>query len=108
MMWAAALPAAENKPERDKPNVPAVSNHWAFLPVSHPALPKVAKADARWIRSPVDNFVLAVLQKRKITPAAEADRATLIRRLSFDLIGLPPSPEEVGAFLEDKRPDAYE
>ena len=108
MIWAVALPAAEQKSERNKPTVHAVSNHWAFLPVSHPAVPNVAKADARWIRSSVDNFILAELQKRKLTPAPEADRATLIRRLSFDLIGLPPSPEEVSAFIEDKRPDAYE
>ena len=59
---------------------------------------------ASWIRNPIDNFLLAGMERLELTPAAEADRRTLIRRLSFDLIGLPPTPEEVSAFLADASP----
>ncbi len=78
--------------------------HWAYRPLSRPAIPTGSASDAH----PVDTFVDAILAKRGITPAAEADRVTLIRRLSFDLTGLPPSPEEIDAFLADHRPNAYE
>jgi hypothetical protein len=62
----------------------------------------------RWPRNPIDRFVLARLEKDKLTPSPEADRAALIRRLSLDLIGLPPTPTEIDAFLADRRPDAYD
>ena len=84
----------------------ASPTHWAFIPPRRPALPAV-KAEA-WVRNEIDRFILARLEAEGITPAPEADRVTLIRRLSFDLIGLPPSPREVDAFLNDSRPDAYE
>ena len=61
-----------------------------------------------WVRNPIDAFILARLEENGLRPAPEADRATLIRRLSFDLTGLPPTPEEVDAFLDDDSPDAYE
>src|SRR5262249_51614580 len=61
-----------------------------------------------WVRNPIDFFVLAELEKRGLTPAPEADRRTIARRLSLDLIGLPPQPWEVEAFVNDTRPDAYE
>ncbi len=80
--------------------------HWAFRPPVMPPIPPVK--DAKWTRNDLDRFVLARLEKEGLTPAPEADRTTLIRRLSFDLIGLPPTPEEVDAFLNDKAPDAYE
>lgn len=64
--------------------------------------------DAKWVRNPIDAFVLAQLEKNGLTPAPEADRRTLARRLSLDLIGLPPKPEDVEAFMNDKTPDAYE
>jgi mono/diheme cytochrome c family protein len=79
--------------------------HWSFRPVKRPAVPDVRDA---WGRDPIDAFVLARLQKEGLKPSPEADRATLLRRLSLDLTGLPPTPEEVDAFLADKRPDAYE
>ena len=60
------------------------------------------------IRSPVDAFILAKLQKEGLSPAPEADRATLIRRVTFDLIGLPPTPAEIEAFVKDTDPNAYE
>jgi hypothetical protein len=80
--------------------------HWAFRPPVRPPLPPVQDAD--WVRNPIDRFVLARLEKEGLTPSAEADRITLIRRLSFDLVGLPPTPAEVDAFLADQSPQAYE
>lgn len=82
------------------------SNHWAFQPIQRPELPKVTRET--WVRNPIDRFVLARLDKEKIQPSPEADRVTLIRRLSLDLIGLPPTIAEVEAFVNDTRPDAYE
>ena len=80
--------------------------HWSFQPIQHPQPPQVQQAD--WVKNPIDAFVLARLEALKIQPAAEADRATLIRRLHLDLLGLPPSPEDVAAFVEDRTPEAYE
>jgi hypothetical protein len=80
--------------------------HWAYQPIRHPAVPAVTHPE--WVRNPIDAFVLARLEKEKITPSEEADRVPLIRRLSLDLLGLPPTPSEVDAFLHDARPDAYE
>ena len=84
----------------------AKSTHWAFRPLQHPSLPKVR--NQAWVRNPIDAFVLAKLEAEGIKPSEEADRVTLIRRLSFDLTGLPPTPEEVAQFLADQRPGAYE
>src|SRR5438045_1831729 len=78
---------------------------WSLRPLSLPAVPK---GDAGWVRTPVDAFVLAKLREKGFAPAPEADRRTLARRLYFDLIGLPPTPEEVEAFETDTSPDAYE
>ena len=78
---------------------------WSLRPVSAPAVPAV---DAAWERTPVDAFVLRALRARGLEPAPAADRRTMIRRLTFDLHGLPPTEAEVGAFVADDRPDAYE
>jgi hypothetical protein len=80
--------------------------HWAYTPPRRPRLPAVA--DRSWPRNAIDYFVLHRLEKEGLRPSPEADRATLIRRLSFDLTGLPPTPTEVDAFLADRRPGAYE
>jgi hypothetical protein len=80
--------------------------HWAFLPVKQPPVPTPKKAG--WVRNPIDAFVLAKLESEKLSPSPEADRATLIRRVSFDLTGLPPKRAEVDAFVNDSSPDAYE
>jgi hypothetical protein len=80
--------------------------HWAFSAPVHPAVPPVK--DAGWVRNPIDNFILARLEGEGLRPSPEADRITLLRRVSFDLTGLPPTPEEIAAFLADKSPDAYE
>jgi hypothetical protein len=80
--------------------------HWAFVPPVRAPIPRVRAAS--WSRNPIDAYVLARLEKEGLTPSAPADRATLLRRVSLDLIGLPPSPEEVAAFVNDNSPDAYE
>jgi hypothetical protein len=79
--------------------------HWSFVP-PNPAPPPRVRQRA-WARNAIDTFVLARLEREGLSPSAQADRATLIRRLSLDLIGLPPTPEEVDAFLRDESPDAY-
>jgi hypothetical protein len=80
--------------------------HWSFQPPRRPPLPQVK--DQRWVRNPIDAFILRQIEEFGLTPAAEADRGTLIRRLRFDLTGLPPTPEEVDAFVADPLADAYE
>jgi hypothetical protein len=80
--------------------------HWAFQPVKRPTLP--ASANPTWVRNPIDAFIAVGHAKKGLAPAPEADRRTLLRRLTFDLTGLPPTPEEITAFETDPRPDAYE
>ena len=82
------------------------SEHWAFIPPVRPALPAVK--NRQWPRNPIDAFILARLERESLTPAPPADRVTLLRRLSLDLIGLPPTPAEVDAFLADPSANAYE
>jgi hypothetical protein len=80
--------------------------HWSLQPVRRPAVPAVR--DAAWPASPIDRFVLAGLEQKGIRPVADADRVTLIRRVYFDLIGLPPTPEQIAEFIADNKPNAYE
>ncbi len=80
--------------------------HWAYIPPKRFSVPKVA--EAAWAKNPIDGFVFQRLKALKLTPSKEADRRTLIRRLSFDLTGLPPTAKEVEAFVADKDPKAYE
>ncbi|HEX5442748.1 MAG TPA: DUF1549 domain-containing protein, partial [Pirellulales bacterium] len=84
----------------------AYEPHWSLIAPVRPPLPTVT--NQAWCRNPIDYFILANLEPLGLTPAPEADRRTLARRLSLDLIGLPPSPEEVEAFVNDSSPDAYE
>ena len=81
-------------------------SHWAFVVPKRPAEPAVQRGD--WVRNPIDRFVLARIEIEKLSPSPEADRATLIKRLSIDLTGLPPTPQEVDAFITDKDERAYE
>ncbi|NQV25039.1 MAG: DUF1553 domain-containing protein [Rhodopirellula sp.] len=81
-------------------------DHWSYQPITRPELPKVR--DSKWIRNAIDAFVLARLESQKISPSPEADRYTLIRRLYLDLLGLPPQPDEVDAFVNDTSPKAYD
>ena len=82
------------------------NSHWAFIAPVRPALPPVASRD--WVRNPIDNFVLARLEREGLSPSPEPDGATLIRRVTLDLTGLPPTMAEVDAFLGDDSPGAYE
>ncbi|HEX4769809.1 MAG TPA: DUF1553 domain-containing protein [Bryobacteraceae bacterium] len=81
-------------------------DQWAFTAPTRSALPAVK--DAKWVRNPIDQFILAKLEANGLQPAAEADKRTLIRRVTLDLTGLPPTPEEVDRFVKDGSPDAYE
>ena len=81
--------------------------HWAFSAPKRPTVPKAQSSKLK-VQNPIDNFILARLAQEKLPPSPEADRVTLIRRLSFDLTGIPPAPAEVDAFLADKSPKAYE
>jgi hypothetical protein len=80
--------------------------HWAFVAPRLPALPTVK--DAAWPKNPIDHFILARLEQEGLRPAPPADRYTLVRRVYFDLIGLPPTPDEADAFVNDRHPRAYE
>ncbi len=91
---------ADEKPDRQ------ASVHWAFVPPTRPGEPKVN--DGSWSRESIDKFILARLEQANLRPSPEADRLTLIRRVSLDLTGLPPTPQEVDAFLADSGPEAYE
>ncbi|MEX2263093.1 MAG: DUF1549 and DUF1553 domain-containing protein [Bryobacteraceae bacterium] len=87
----------------------AERRHWAFQPVKDAAPPVfTAPAEKTWVKTPVDAFILGKLKQEKLKPAPAAGRATLIRRATFDMHGLPPSPEEIDAFVRDKSPNAWE
>jgi len=79
---------------------------WSFVPPKRPTVPEVK--DKAWLRNSIDNFVLARLEAEGLKPSPEADKATLLRRVYFDLTGLPPTPAEIDSFLADTSPDAYE
>ena len=85
--------------------VNAAEKHWAFQPVKKPALPAVK--DATWVRNPIDRFVLARMEASGVRPAEMAGKGTLLRRLSLDLVGVPPAPAELAAFEADDSPAAY-
>jgi hypothetical protein len=78
---------------------------WSFQPVKNPPVPKVK--NSKWVQTPIDTFVLAKLEERGLQPAPPADKRTLLRRATFDLTGLPPTPEEIDAFLKDNSPVAF-
>jgi hypothetical protein len=86
--------------------VQEIRPHWAYVAPKRPAPPAVA--DAKWPRTPIDNFIFARMAKEGLTPSTEADRITLLRRASLDLIGLPPTQAEIKAFLKDKSSNAFE
>jgi mono/diheme cytochrome c family protein len=97
--WPAAVVQAPDAREL------ARKNHWAFQPIVRPEVPAVAGRDD--IENPIDRFVLAKLRSDDLDLSPQADRRTLIRRASYDLTGLPPSPEQVAAFVTDESPDGY-
>ncbi len=98
--------ASQNLPAAEVVTNQSAKTHWAYVQPVRPELPKVK--NSHWVRNPIDDFVLARLEKEKLKPSPEADRVTLIRRVSLDLTGLPPTIAEVDAFVGDKSKDAYE
>jgi hypothetical protein len=98
----------QGAPWPDEASLPeaTIAKHWAYIKPARPEPPIVKNQS--WVCNPIDSFVLARLEKEGLTPSPEANRETLIRRVSLDLIGLPPSLEEIDAFLADQSPDAYE
>jgi len=111
ILSALALTAADTAktPAVQPEYSPTQRQFWSLQPRGKPAVPEfAAAAGGGWVRNPIDAFILAKLQTAGLRPSPEADRPTLIRRLYFDLIGLPPSPEEIAAFTKDSSPDAYE
>ncbi|SIN71867.1 Protein of unknown function [Singulisphaera sp. GP187] len=99
-------PARDGTPLKEKAITNADREHWAFVPPSRPELPGVR--EKRWVRNPIDTFVLAQLEANELSHAPEADRPTLLRRVTFDLTGLPPTPEELDRFVADQAPDAFD
>jgi len=102
LLWGAALlfsmPLASFSADK--------ADFWSFKPAEKPRVPTVRNRE--WPRNPMDLFVLAKLEENQMHPSPEADRRTLIRRVSFDVTGLPPAPEEVDAFVRSRDPQAYE
>jgi hypothetical protein len=94
------MAAASRNPEESQ-------RHWAFEPVREITLPQPRTTHSAWVRNPVDLFILSRLEKEEMRPAPEADRLTWLRRITLDLIGLPPTPEEIAAFLSDPTSEAY-
>jgi len=106
----AAWPKANVLATRDTPTTTdwtaARENHWAYQKVKEPKLPQVS--DKRWANNPIDYFILAQLDQHRLHPAPAADRRTLIRRLYYDILGIPPTPEQVTRFVHQDDPSAYE
>ncbi|CAN5898113.1 PSD1 and planctomycete cytochrome C domain-containing protein [soil metagenome] len=105
--WPEAPEGADADPDSPEFDLQARRDaHWSFQPVRRPPLPDVLDED--WPRNPIDHFLLARLESEGLRPAPEADRRTLLRRVSFSLTGLPPNPEEIERFLAVESPDAFE
>jgi hypothetical protein len=97
---------ASSAPGRSGTDLAKGSKFWSFQPPRRPTIPAVLDAD--WPRTDVDRFLLAALESKELHPIRDAARATLIRRVTLDLVGLPPSPDQIDAFVKDRSPDAYE
>jgi hypothetical protein len=104
--WPAGAKQATAKPHGPPPVDEQARQFWSFRPVIRPVLPVVKETG--WLTNPIDCFVLAKLEAAGLEPAPPADKGSLLRRVYYDLIGLPPTPAEVDAFLADRSPDAYE
>ena len=97
MAWAA---------KKDAIDIEAGRKHWAYQPLNAPPIPDVT--DVAWPANDIDRFILAKLESAGLQPEPDAKKITLVRRLYFDLVGLPPTPEEIARFVDDKSPEAYE
>jgi len=103
--WPDGKPVPQAKAAPGAASVKSSAQHWSFRPVKKNAPPKVK--NKAWVKSPIDNFILARLEAKGLAPAPPADRRTLIRRATLDLTGLPPTIEEITAFAQDRSPDAF-
>jgi hypothetical protein len=104
--WTPGGEAVADKPKAEAGKVTAeAKQYWAYQPVKRPDVPTV-RHDA-WVKNPIDAFILQKLEEKGLAPAPPADRVALVRRVYFDLIGLPPTPEQVDAFVKDSSPNAY-
>ncbi len=101
--WSEAVVSKSGTPAK---KIDERTQHWSFRPVQRLSPPRVTTES--WARNPIDRFILARLEREGISPSPEASKTTLLRRVSLDLTGLPPTPGETAAFLTDNRPDAYE
>ncbi|MCA8972887.1 MAG: DUF1549 domain-containing protein, partial [Planctomycetes bacterium] len=110
-VWPGAIASTPSAAKKTHPSAEGMKftseqkSFWAFQPMSNPSPPEVE--DSSWVKSPMDLFILEKLREAKLTPAPATDRRVLIRRVTFDLIGLPPTPEEVEAFVNDSSSDAF-
>ena len=108
IMMGAPDPRRATRPvsKPDSIDIEAGRKHWAYQPLKAPAIPEVT--DAAWPGNDIDRFILARLESTGLQPGADTKKITLVRRLYFDLIGLPPTPEEIARFVDDKSSEAYE
>ena len=100
------LPLSNTAAPPKDPFTPQDREYWAFQEVKRPEIPKVQ--DAKWVRNPIDAFILARLEAKGLRPAPPADRISLLRRATYDLTGLPATPQEADAFRADRSPNAFE
>ncbi len=105
-MWPADMAPVERNPNMAERGAEMRASHWAFQPIRRPSLPEVN--DVTWGQSPLDCFILARLEKAGLSPSPAADRPALLRRVYLDLLGLPPTADEMDQFAQDDAPDAYE
>src|SRR5690349_6698665 len=105
LLVTAGLMSAGDPVDPEAKFIGSRDKYWAFQPVVRPAAPPVSDP---WVLTPIDAFILSALRAKNLAPSPPADRIQLIRRLTFDLIGLPPTPEEIDAFTRDRSPNAYE
>ena len=104
-LFAADESATQGVSEKEAKFIGARAKYWAFQKVVEPQVPEVSSP---WGRTPIDSFILSALQSKQLSPSDALDRIHLIRRVTYDLVGLPPTPEEVQAFVRDRSPDAHE
>lgn len=97
--------SGEASVQKGPPSAEEAQQHWAFRPIQRPVPPNIKNAG--WAKTPLDRFILAKLEDKGLTPTKPADRRTLLRRATLDLVGLPPTPDQLAAFEADESPDAF-
>ena len=108
MVGCAVIPPLQGAQTAEQGVLEKEALWWSLAPLKRPGIPRLSEKDARWVRTPIDAFIMAKLRENGLSPSPEEDRQSLVRRLYYDLIGLPPSPLEVRSFVTDTEPKAYE